>query len=251
MVDFVHIIKKKVWLFLLFLIPSIFFVNLLNDFLFHLTMNSESMHNFVSYFALVIITILFVMVYSFIESKITKSLMRKTFKIIIILISVFFIFSNLMNILVYGLFKYDSCGKEFNELYVKNAKYDDSFFCLNLPSDIHTVTGFKGSSYCTTPNKDLVTPTQDHFAVTCITSFAKYTNNISHCDIIESKNLNGSKYSCMMDYAIDKLKPNLCETLPDKSRTHCLKTISWKSGDKSLCEKIPSSSSLKNACLDR
>ena len=264
MSDFIYIIKKKWWLFLLFLVPSTIIVSLTNSFLYPLTMNSESLYKFTSYFSLVIIAILFVIIYSFIESKISKDSLKKTFKILIILISVFFILSTLMNILVYGLFRYDSCGKEFNELYLKNAESNNPSFCLDLPNNLNTAIDLKGYSYCITPNRDSITPTQNNFASTCITSFAKYTNDISHCNLIASNNLSightlggsgfsGNKYHCIMEYAVDKLKPDLCETLPNEGgysdRNQCLKIVSWRSGDKSLCERIPSSSSLKNSCL--
>lgn len=266
MTDLKYIIKKKWWLILLFLLPSTIIVNLANGFLYPLIMNSEGLYKFTSYFSLVITAILFVIIYSFIESKISKDSLKKTFNILVILISVIFIFTTLMNILVYDLFRYDSCGREFNELYIKNAESNNPSFCLELPNNLNTVIGFKGYSYCVTPNRDSITPTQKHFASTCITSFSKYTNDISHCNLIESHNLSiggtlsgsgfsGNKYHCIMEYAVDKLKPDLCETLPNEGdfsdRNQCLKIVSWRSGDKSLCEKIPSSSSLKNTCLER
>ncbi|HIH43031.1 TPA: hypothetical protein HA246_05285 [Candidatus Woesearchaeota archaeon] len=188
-----------------------------------------------------------VMAYSFIELKITNDYIKKIFKIIVIIIAVFFILTTLIKlILISSLFKYESCGREFNELYIEYAKSNDPSFCLDSKRNLNTFIGFKGDDYCKTPYKDTIIPTQDDFAATCITSFAKYTNDISHCDLIESNNLSishslsdsgfsGNKYHCIMAYAIDKLKPDYCDTLPKEGdysdRNKCLKMVSRKSGD--------------------
>jgi hypothetical protein len=285
MVDFKSIVKKRWWLFLLFLLPSTIVVNFTNDFLYPLTMNSESSYKFTSYFSLVIMAIIFVIIYSFIESKISRDSLKKTFKILVILISVIFIFLTLMNILVSGLFRYESCGETFNNVYIQAAKEKDSSFCFDTDIDLNYYVGFKGYTYCTTPNKDSIEifkyrndvpeyekPKLERLSfegqsTSCISSFADYTQDVNVCQSLKIHNDNltdedkvyffDSKVSgCIYNFATRNKDWQVCDLIletnyPSKQSEweQCIKVVSWRTKDKSLCEKIPSSSSLKNACL--
>lgn len=257
------IIRKRFFFFLLFLPTALLIVERVNDLLYTFTQNSRFLFHLISLLSLLISAAFFVLIFHFIEEKLSKKYFKLIFKLIVIISLIVLFLFNLPYILFGNLSTYTSCGKEFNQAYISSAKNNDSTFCLDSSMQLNYYTGLKGRHYCQTPNKDFIEV--NHFSGECITSFAKYTNDISHCEIIAYNNLStGSslsssgfkrnKYHCIMEFAVYKLNDSYCDFLPSEGeysdRNQCLKIIAWGSNNKSLCEKIPESSSLKNACFE-
>ena len=249
--------------FLLLLLPASLLVGQINNLLYLFTQNSKLLFNLVSWFSLLFFAIIFFLILHFIERKISKNSLKITFKLITFIILFVLNCFGLAYAIFGSSFTYKSCGKEFNTLYILSAKSNNPSFCLNLDINLNSYSGLKGGTYCETPYKDLIEV--DSFSGGCITSFAKYTNDISHCEIIASHNLPtggslssvgfiGNKYHCIMEFATDKLNGSYCDLLPSggefSDRNQCLKIIAWRTNNRALCEKIPNDSSLKNACLN-
>lgn len=252
------IIKRNFWIFILFIFPSVSIVNIINDLTYHITMNSNMIFYVLSYLLLFIVTTFFVLIYSVINFLIKNNFFKKILLTLIILTSICFFY---FIYFVGGRIQYESCGKEFNDTYIEQSKINNSSFCLNNNIKLNSYIDFKGGNYCKTPNMDIIRTNPDYYSAECLTSFAQYTNDVSHCNIIESNNLKmsgwiagdgneGNKEGCISRYATSKLDVNYCELLKNKDRDRdiCIRSIYYKTKDKSLCNKI-NNISIRNDCL--
>jgi hypothetical protein len=260
--------KSKVLNFLFFLLllaPASLIVRQTNTLFYSFTQNSKLFFDLLSWFSLLFFATIFFLILYVIVRKISKNSFKISFKLIIFIILICLNYFGLAYVIFESPFTYKSCGKEFNELYILSAKSNDPSFCLNSDIKLNSYPGLKGGIYCKTPYKDSIEVWGNVFSGECITSFAKYTNDISHCELIAVNNLGtggssssggfiGNKYHCIMEFAIDKLNDSYCDLLPSagefSDRNQCLKTTAWRTNNKALCEKIPNNSSLKNACLN-
>jgi hypothetical protein len=198
------IAKYIAYTILLFLLmaPAVKLVNIINELTYTLTMNSESLFDFISFFSLFFITTVFFLICLFIISKITNKILLNITKVVIFIVPLLFVPSALLNF-VGGMFTYESCGEEFNNEYIAAAVNQDYSFCFKNDTEPHYYISFKGEPMCRTPNKDylrLVTLREDihyksledyrylEYTTTCISSFASYVDNIRICDSLEVLN---------------------------------------------------------------
>jgi hypothetical protein len=257
-VDFIKFIKAKKWFFLLFLLPATLIVNITNNLIYPLVMNSKALFQTASYFSLIIITLLLVVIYSVIESEIKNKTLRTIFKILIMITSVIAILIVLINITFYGLFTYESCGADFNKAYLQAAKEKDPSFCFNTESEVNYYLLGKGGYHCKTPNKDQldIMRVSDEFSdseteretfkiysSSCIESFSDYVNDVSICQTLEVFNKNLTEEDkvyfwdrrvseCIANYAIKNNEPQTCNLIletdyPSKQATseRCIKQV--------------------------
>ena len=263
--NLLKIIKRRFLFFLLFLPTTSLIVAGVNDLLYTFTQNSRFLFYLILLLLLLIFVTFFVLVFHFIEEKLPKKYLKLIFKSVVIIGLIILSCPSLIYLFAEDLFTYKSCGKEFNQAYVSSAKNNDLTFCLDSNIQLNDYTSSEGGRYCKTPNKDSIYV--NYFSLGCIASFAKYTNDISHCEMIASHNLStaGSSsssdferneyyYYCIMDFAVDKLNDSYCDLLPSQGefsdRNQCLRMIAWKSNNIALCEKIPESSSLRSSCFE-
>jgi len=216
--NILEIIKKRFFFFLLFLPSTILVVGKTNQFFYTLTQNNKFLFHLISWLSLLLFTILFVLIFHFIEEKLGKKYLELAFRLIVVIGLILFSFFNLPYILFGNLLTYTSCGQEFNDKYILSAKSNDPSFCLDSNIELNYYAGLKGGHYCTTPNKD---PVQiENFTNYCLISFAKVTNNISHCKLISSYI---DFYKCIvnLDYFSGYINKQDCEKIPESS-------LSWK-----------------------
>jgi hypothetical protein len=259
-----EIIKKRILYFLLFLLPSAAVAWNTNNLLYSFTQNSKVLFYLTSYLSLFLITGIFTILFNFIEKMIPHSGLKKTFRIFIAIGIPIFVLFNIGYFILFALqggFVYPSCGKEFNTAYFSGSENKNSSFCFDKTIELnYYISPENEGYYCETPNKDTIA--KGEIESGCVTSFAIYNNDISYCDKLKNQDFPALGMStdgyenCIAEFAISKLDDRYCDLLStgslapgDSDRYQCIKVIAWRSHNRSLCEKIPTSSSLKTACL--
>lgn len=237
------------------IIFSAIIVEKTNSLFYTITQNSKYLFYLISFSSLIFFFIIFALTIHFTEKKLLRNKHILIFRSIIIsfliAITINFIPSTLIFEVPLG---YKSCGKEFNEIFISSAKSNDPSFCLNTNIKLNSFYREGNEKYCVTPNKDYIY--LGDFSSGCIESFAKYTNNVSACNLITKAELHGYE-NCIMSFATNKLEINYCYLLPKPNvgeefsdRDQCIKIISWRKKDKSLCDKIESGI-LKDSCIEK
>lgn len=204
--------------------------------------DEEIVYVFFSYLLFLLVFIVSFRLYR----KVFQYLKRKrglfiTFRLITIAGFLFITPFVLLVLLVEGSFKYDYCGKEFNQQYREALANKNSDVCLSdeLYKDLNSVRGFKGGAFCVTPTRkwfelhykplvanryDKMELDVDNAKASCISAIARDLKDVSICEMIRENNLTYSQgfYSilktgdisgCIYDYASYTKDVELCKTV--------------------------------------
>ncbi len=119
---------------------------------------------------------------------------------------------------------YEGCGKDFYQSFIQHAKKNDSSLCFNQPQNINYTQEFKQllDKYCLGPGKNKIIIETKYlnynFTSSCLTAFAIYTNDLSHCQYLKDE----QNDECLIDYAIAKNQPEICDLITSTERkTQC------------------------------
>lgn len=267
--DLLAIIKKRTLYFFLFFPTVLILITTINDSFYFRYQDSKLFFYFVSYSLLFITTGVMVVVYHFVERMFFYNALKAAFRVFVIASALVLNLFGLHTLIVQGGIRYKSCGREFHLAYLSALQIKDPSFCFN--SGIKPkffLEPIKRGLYCATPNKDLIE--EGYVESGCMVSFAKYTNDISYCEILRkqkfpvgegtftSNTAENPVFHCVMDYAVSKRKIEYRDLLSNSrvspndwgDKDLCIKIISDRLNDRVLCKKIEDPV-VKESCLYR
>lgn len=170
------------------------------------------------------------------------------------------------------------CGPEFAALFHVAASQHDPALCFRatLPLQFAPEADGSGALMCTAPARPLAHPPkhapqwtqaygaiyQDSIPATCVAALAIFANETKICRALKARRalqlFHGLSLdpwrNCLLEVVALHGDPAPCRDIPASTaaaqdRYQCFKLASWASGDRGLCENIPTTeTSLRAAC---
>lgn len=239
---------RKVLTFFLLLFPDLAFTDIIQRWIIPIIIVNPFLY-FLFFWALWLLsTLILTILYYAIMRRIKWEWVRFVFRIvvtIVLIISLPFILTEM--IAGHVPWRYPGCGEEFNKVYFIAAKKKDLSFCYDLEKYTINSIGGKGGTFCILPSGDALNLKRGYpmrMIGDCVSSLAKYTNDINLClrlkdlpaegDMDNATDIYHPYEECVKDYAVAKKDLEACDLLLNSDSKYGKKWW-WEGCRKRVC----------------